>query len=396
MNPDLIFHVDMDAFYASVEQLDNPELKGKPVIVGGQVGERGVVSACSYEARKFGVHSAMPMFQALRLCPEGVFLSGRMKRYEEISRCVMEILAEFAPKVHQISIDEAFLHMTGTQRLYGDPMDAGAALKKIIRSQLGLTISVGIGPSKFIAKMASDFKKPDGLYQVHPGSEILFIDCLGLDKLWGVGKKTREMLRSLGLHSPKRIREMSQPSLQRIAGESLGAYLYNAVRGIDPGILEERQSAGSISNEQTFLEDITEGELLCRHLLRLCHQVMFRAMDEGVTGYRVFIKIKYSTFQSTTAQMTLDRPILHAEQLYSHARDLLIKRWDGHAAVRLLGAGIGSLAPSQDAFQKSLFEDQELDLKKQSVEQAVYKLRKHGKGVGKASDLIRGFEKPSK
>ncbi len=395
MNPEVVFHVDMDAFYASVEQLDNPELLGKPVIVGGRVSNRGVVSACSYEARAFGIHSAMPMFQAVRLCPQGVFLPGRMHRYEEVSDSVMKILGEFAPSVQQISIDEAFLGMTGTHHIYGTPLEAGRLLKQRIRETLGLTISVGIGSSKFIAKMASDYRKPDGLYQVAPGNELQFIDSLPLGKIWGLGKKTRERLHSLGLHTASQLRELREESLRSTFGESMGHYLYQAARGIDPGILAVRQGAQSISNECTFSEDISSGELLCRYLLDLSHQVMFRCIDKQVTGYTVFIKIKLATFETTTAQATLPDPVLHAEQLYSHARELLLKRWDRSSPIRLLGVGLSSLVSSSSSCQKSLFQDQEADLKKQAVEQAVFKIKKRGNGIGKASGLMRGFDKKS-
>ncbi len=393
MGAEVIFHVDMDAFYASVEQLDNPQLRGKPVIVGGRVSERGVVAACSYEARAFGVHSAMPMFQAIRLCPQGIITAGRMRRYEEVSRAVMEHLEKFAPQIQQISIDEAFLFMSGTSMIYGTPLEAGRLLKNQIQEILGLTISVGIGPSKFIAKMASGCRKPDGLHMVDHGKEQEFIDTLPIEKLWGLGKKTCEKLRSHGLAAPSQIRELPQKILINAYGESLGLYIYKAVRGIDPGILVQQGSSKSISNEQTFTSDSTDRTVLSEYLLELSHQVMFRSMEEGYAGYTAFVKFKLSSFQSFTCQVTLKQPVRHAEELYAHAQELLFRRWDGSTPIRLVGVGISSLVPADESFQGSLFDDLDQDLKKRAVEQAVFQLRQKGKSLRKASDLLKGFEK---
>ena len=228
------FHVDMDAFYAAVEQLDNPEFRGKPVIVGG-TGNRGVVSACSYEARKFGVHSAMPMYQALRLCPQAIRTGVHMERYSAISRNVIQILQTFSPVVQQISIDEAFLEMTGTERLFGTPRQAAILLKNRVKNETGLVISVGIGQSKFIAKMASDYDKPDGLCRVSPGKEIAFIDAVGLKKLWGIGDSTLKNLGRHGIATTAQLRDYGMEHLQRLFGNATGTYLYNVSHGIDPG-----------------------------------------------------------------------------------------------------------------------------------------------------------------
>ena len=251
----VIFHVDMDAFYASVEQNDHPEYRGKPVIIGARPGTRGVVSACSYEARKFGVHSAMPISRAYRLCPKGIYLPVRMKRYQEVSARIMELFGDFTPVVRQISVDEAFLDMTGTRRLFGDPEEAARAIKERVRTETGCTISIGIASNHYVAKMASEYGKPDGLYRVEEGREEEFLDKLRLGDLWGVGGKTLERLEELNITTVSRLREFSEGILSSMLGKAAGAYLYSAARGRNPGVFSEEPKSRSISNEITFPED---------------------------------------------------------------------------------------------------------------------------------------------
>ncbi|MFP4443785.1 MAG: DNA polymerase IV, partial [Spirochaetia bacterium] len=230
------FHIDMDAFYASVEQRDNPEYRTKPVIVGALPGQRGVVSACSYEARKFGVHSAMPISQASRLCPNGIFLPVRMHRYQEVSESIMMILKSYSPVIQQVSVDEAYMDMTGTERLFGKPADTARRLKTEITEAVGLIVSIGIAPNKFLAKLASDYDKPDGLYEVLPGTETEFLDRLPLKSLWGVGEKTRLRLKELNITAIPQIREIGERLLQNAMGKAAGTYLYRAAWGLDPGV----------------------------------------------------------------------------------------------------------------------------------------------------------------
>ncbi len=393
MNP-VIFHVDMDAFFSSVEQLDNPSLAGKPVIVGGRVEERGVVSACSYEARAFGVHSAMPMFQAKKLCPMGIFVPGRMKRYQEVSREVMAIFREFAPSVQPISIDEAFLDMTGTGRIYGTPQEAALVLKQRVEGEIGLKMSVGIGTSKYIAKLASDFRKPDGLWEVPPGGETDFIDQFTVRSLWGIGDKTAERLRLLGLTEPKQVRSLSRESLMRTIGRSLGSFLHDVCRGIDPGIFALRESSQSISCEETFSRDISDPwEVSCR-LLSLAHQVIFRSLDEQVLGRTVFVKYKLTDFRSFTAQTSRETPFMSAEEIHSQARELLRSRWNGDPPLRLVGVGISSLSPAGEQVQGELFEDPYG--KKRAVEEAVHRLKRRGSSLAKATSLLERYDKRRK
>ena len=232
----IIFHVDMDAFYASVEQHDNPQLYGKPVIISGSTELRSVVSACSYEARKFGVHSAMPAVTAKKLCPAGIFLPVRMKRYKEVSETIMNIFDSYTPSVIQVSIDEAFLDISGMEKYMGTAEEIAVKLKKDIKKSTGLTISVGIAENKYLAKLASDYKKPDGLYRVEKGREEDFIDTLQLRDIWGIGKKTVEKLQSLNIKTVKALREYPETHLTSMLGPGCAGFIYKATMGpyLDP------------------------------------------------------------------------------------------------------------------------------------------------------------------
>jgi DNA polymerase IV len=378
-----LFHVDMDAFYASVEQHDNPALKEKPVIVGG-TDARGVVSACSYEARRFGVHSAMPIFQAKGLCPRGIFVPVRMERYLEVSRWIMDILQEFSPHVQQISVDEAFLDMTGTGLLYGEPEHAAALIKKRIQMETGLTVSIGIGASKFIAKMASARSKPDGLFRVKRGDEIQFIDSCSLKDMWGIGEKALERLAARGITSPSQLRDFSLKKLTSMFGTAAGSFYCKACRGEDPGIFSTEIKNRSISNEMTFSRDISEEQTLRQMLFDLAHQVFFRTLNEAVTGRTACVKIKYSDFTSVTARKSFSEPFLTAEEFFSALWKLFLFKWN-RTPVRLLGAGLHSIEDGSAGIQPELFESP--SLKRRELEKRVNELRKKGSHIVKASSL---------
>lgn len=380
----LWFHVDMDAFYASIEQLDHPEYRGKPVVVGG-LATRGVVSACSYEARTFGIHSAMPMYQAKRLCPHAVFVRGRMERYSQVSRKVIEILRTFSPEVQQISIDEAFLDMTGTERLFGKPRQAAMALKSKVREETGLIISVGIGSSRFIAKMASDYGKPDGLVRISPGREIAFIDAVGLRKLWGIGDSTLTVLAKHSITTAAQLRQYSAGHLRQLFGEAAGMYLHKVCRGIDPGIHAGIIKSRSISTEMTFPTDVTEACVLEQNLLGMSHEVMFRALGEEVMGTTVAIKLRFSDFTTTSAQETLRTPLYSAEEIYALAKTLLHSRWHAPQPVRLLGVGLHNVQKRSVPVQEELFDNPYK--RKRDLEKAVLALKAKGRDLRKASML---------
>jgi DNA polymerase-4 len=349
----VFFLVDLDAFFASVEIRDNPALAGKPVIVGALPGHRGVVSACSYEARKFGVHSAMPISQAYRRCPQGVYLVPRMERYSELSEKVMSILGEYTPHLQRISIDEAFLDMSGTERLLGPPLAVGRKIKERVRSELGLALSIGIAPNKYLAKLASEAGKPDGLLQVLPGGEMQFLDGLPLAKLWGVGEKTRLRLHELNITTIPELRRAPEDVLRSMMGEASGNYLYRVVRGEDPGIYSLAPKSRSVSNETTFETDQKGAEAIRRTILELAEQVVYRLMREGLKSNTAVLKLRYADFTTIHAQRTVRHLLTSSDELYRLA-------WPAGQAlerstIRLVGVGTTTVEGRR--LQQELFED---------------------------------------
>jgi len=375
----VFFLVDLDAFFASVEIRDNPALAGKPVIVGALPGHRGVVSACSYEARKFGVHSAMPISQAYRRCPQGVYLVPRMERYSELSEKVMSILGEYTPHLQRISIDEAFLDMSGTERLLGPPLAVGRKIKERVRSELGLALSIGIAPNKYLAKLASEAGKPDGLLQVLPGGEMQFLDGLPLAKLWGVGEKTRLRLQELNITTIPELRRAPEDVLRSMMGEASGNYLYRVVRGEDPGIYSLAPKSRSVSNETTFETDQKGAEAIRRTILELAEQVMYRLMREGLKSNTAVLKLRFADFTTTHAQRTVRHWLTSSDELYRLCLELLGQRWNGSTPVRLVGVGTDNVVGGQEAVQQELFEDQ--SSRKRRVEEAVTRIRETMDGV---------------
>ncbi len=389
------FHVDLDAFYASVEQLDNPEYRGKPVIVGARPGTRGVVAACSYEARTFGVRSAMPISEAHRRCPQGVYVRPRMERYAELSGRVMRIFDDFTPSVRRISIDEASLDMTGTETLFGPPKAAAERLKRRVREETGLSLSVGIAENRFLAKMASEFRKPDGLYEVLHGEEEAFVDAVGLEKIWGVGRKTLERLKELRLDTTGKVREKSERHLASLFGNAAGAFLSKAVRGIDPGMYSETAKSHSVSSETTFLEDTGDRELIDLALLDLSHQVMFRLFEEEGRSKSLGLKIRYADFSTYSRRTTLGHYITSAEELHLRACELLREHWDG-GPLRLVGIGLEQVETEKTPIQGELFSG-DFD-KRAIVERTVLSLKKRNPDAApvKASLLERGRNSPKR
>ena len=377
----VIFHVDMDAFYASIEQLDNPDLKGRPVVVGGR-GKRSVVAACSYESRPFGVHSAMPMAKALRLCPEAVIVPIRMQRYQEISKRIMALFGEYSPSVRAISIDEAFLDMTGTERLLGPPVEVAQRLKEEIMSETGLTISVGIGASRFIAKLASEVDKPDGLHYVPPGGEADFVLRLELRDLWGLGKSSRRRLERLGITTVADLRSQRLEYLRGHFGEASGDYLYRVARGEDPGIYRSGRERHSISSEETFEDDIADVELLRRQMLSLAEEVFHRSIRESWRGRTIHVKYRFPPFETHTVSRTLPRSLRTSAELASIAMDLLESRREGRP-LRLLGVALsGDIEAAPDG-QGELFDDG----REESLDPTIVELRQRfgTASIGRAS-----------
>ncbi len=330
-----IIHLDMDAFYASVEVLDAPALKGKPVIVGGPR-QRGVVSAASYEARKYGVHSAQPMATALGLCPQGIFLPVRMARYKEVSDQIFEIFFRFTPLVEPLSIDEAFLDVTGSLKLFGPAEGIAGQIRKLVREDIGLTVSAGVAPSKLVAKIASDLNKPDGLTVVPEGNVRSFLDPLSIDKLWGVGKVTQKDLSLLNVKTIGDLSRLPKDLLQRRFGQQ-GLQLYFLSKGIDDREVQPERKIKSLGREETFSEDILEKEKAGKALLVLSHRVAKRLRRHGVGGRTITLKVTYNNFLQITRSQTLPAATDDGRTIYRSCRDLLEKTEIGRKPVRLLG-----------------------------------------------------------
>jgi len=348
-----IIHLDMDAFYASVEILDNPALRGRPVVVGGDC-NRGVVCAASYEARKFGVHSALPIFTAKKLCPHGVFLPVRMARYQEISSQIMEIFQRFTPLVEPLSLDEAFLDVTASQRLMGAAEDIARQIRALVKETIGLTVSAGVGTSKLVAKIASDLNKPDGLTIVPPGQEEAFLAPLPIGRLWGVGRTTKESLALIGIKTIGDLSHIPTAILTAKFGKA-GLMLQESAQGIDLRPVEPRQEAKSIGHEETFTEDLRDKKRLEQELLALCLKVGKRARDHGLVGRTVTIKVKYRDFVQVTRSLTLPEPVADDKSLYQTGCLLLAKTEIGLRPIRLLGITLANLIPTETPGQLALF-----------------------------------------
>jgi len=358
----------MDAFYASVEVLDNPSLHGNPVVVGGDA-NRGVVSAASYEARKFGIHSALPMAIAIRRCPDGIFLPPRMNRYREISRQIFNIFQSFTPLVEPISLDEAFLDVTGSFRLFGPAEEIAATIKKQVVEGIGLTVSAGVASSKLVAKIASDYEKPDGLTIVAPGQEKSFLAPLPIARLWGAGKATREALALLGV---KTIGDLSRlpPDLLQCKFGKHGISLYQASLGIDDRKVTPGRDMKSIGHEETFAADLVELKIIHRELLALADKVARRMRRYGVSGRCISLKVKYSDFKQITRSYTFESTTDDNSKIYREVTKLLEKTEAGNKPIRLLGISVSHLQ-SDGKTQLELFDEKKNKLKKQQVNQAL-------------------------
>jgi DNA polymerase IV len=336
-----ILHVDLDAFFASVEQRDRPELRGKPVIVGGDPRGRGVVSAASYEARAFGVHSAMSLNEAVRRCPDGVFLPVDGRRYQLASRDVMAVLRRFTPQVEPISIDEAFLDVTGSRQLFGDGETIARSIKDAVRDEVGLTVSVGVASTKLVAKIASDLRKPDGLVVVPPGDEGAFLAPLPISRLWGVGEKTAVVLADYGVRTIGDLASLAPDVVIRRFGKH-GGSLVDRARGLDPDPVHTGDPAKSVGHEHTFDHDTRDPELIERTLLGMADGVAGRLRSAGVRASTVAVKIRDSSFRTITRQRTLPEPTDMTEPIFHAALELARPEVRG-IRVRLLGVTASNL-----------------------------------------------------
>ena len=353
----VILHVDMDAFYASVEERDRPELVGQPVIVGGSSEGRGVVSAANYVARKYGVHSAMPMATTVRYCPRGIVLPVRMDHYAAISRQIREIFHRYTPLVEPLSLDEAFLDARGSEKLFGSSAEIGRKIKHDIWNETRLVASIGVAPNKFLAKIASDLDKPNGFVEVPEDGIQEFLDPLPVKRIWGVGKRAEEMLAKIGVDTVERLRKTPLASLQQCFGNSTAAHLHELAHGRDSRSVVPDRDAKSISHETTFPVDITDIDVLRSCLLSLTEQVTRRLRRYQLYGRTVHLKVRYNDFRTLTRAYSLPAPSHATMEIWDAVLEHLLPRVDLQAQpVRLVGIGLSSLGKTRER-QKTLFDD---------------------------------------
>ncbi|HCC46509.1 MAG TPA: DNA polymerase IV [Elusimicrobia bacterium] len=368
-----IVHVDMDAFFAAIEQRDDPALKGKPVIIGadpkGGRG-RGVVSTCSYEARKFGVRSAMPISEAWRRCPKGVYLPPSFHKYEEASSKIREVFYEFTPDIEQVSIDEAFLDITRSAHLFGGPLETCRRVKKRVREATGLSCSVGLAPTKMAAKIASDLKKPDGLVVVETAGLRAFLAPLDISKLWGLGPKTAALLRERGINTVGELSAAGEDALAGLGGHA--QELKALALGVDPREVHEEQGAKSVGNETTFEVDTADEREIKESLLALADKVSSRLREGGYKGRTVTLKIRLEGFETYTRAKTLPLATNYTDVLAREALALYAAFGRGRKKVRLLGVKVSGLLPAEE--KESLFEE-EGDARREKAHKAIEAIR---------------------
>ncbi len=369
-----ILHADMDAFYASIEQRDRPELFGKPVIVGGE-GRRGVVATASYEARVFGVRSAMPGGRARALCPQGIFMTPRMDVYASVSDQVRAIFERYTPLVEPLSLDEAFLDVTGSRALFGDGAAIAARVRADVRAETGLTVSVGVATSKYVAKVASDLRKPDGLVVVPAGGERAFLAPLPFGRLWGAGPVTQQRLREARVTTIGDVQRLSREELARWVGEAAAEHYHALASGIDPREVEPDRDAKSISHETTFPEDVSSDERCRRVLLELSEAVGRRLRRHGIRGDVVRLKLRYPPFETHTRQRKLAAATDDDLEIYRTAKALLDDARPSGRPVRLLGVGVGGLLEGRRPRQGLLFDEPRAAEKSRSLLRAMDAIR---------------------
>ena len=347
-----ILHVDMDAFYASVAEKDNPKLKGKAVVVGA--GRRGVVSAANYEARKFGIRAAMPVYKAKALAPHAIFISPDMARYEEVSRSVMSIFHDITPLVEPISLDEAFLDVTGSRRLLGD----GQTIAKLIRARVeqkeGITCSVGIAHNKFIAKIASNQCKPNGLLEIDPERVLEFLHPLAAKEIWGVGPKTNEQLAKMGLQTVGDIANTPRSTLIRVLGQASGSSLYELAWGRDYRDVEIEHIEKSISSSETFDQDLDSQEEILKEFLRLTERSVERMREKGFAAGTISIKVRFTDFKTISRSKTVDLPITGTQEIFEVVKNLYLALNLEDVLIRLVGVSLDSLVEDEEINQMVL------------------------------------------
>ncbi|MDP2529836.1 MAG: DNA polymerase IV [Candidatus Palauibacterales bacterium] len=352
-----VLHVDMDAFFASVEQREDPSLRGRPVVVGSdpQGGRgRGVVAAASYEARRYGIHSAQPISEAWRRCPNAVYLRPRRHLYSEVSAAVFEIFGRYTDLVEPLSIDEAFLDVTGSRQLFGPGPEIARRIKREVRAAEDLTASVGVAASKFVAKIASDLDKPDGLVVVSPGEERAFLASLEIRRLWGAGPRALDRFRTLGVATFRDAAELPLDVLVESFGEARGRRFHELVRGLDDRPVRPDRERKSLGKEITFDHDLSDRDRVRRTLFGLCEETALALRARGLAGSTVTVKLRWEGFETVTRQASLDRAVNTTERIWPVARDLMARADRPSRRVRLVGVSLSSLVPEAGR-QLSLF-----------------------------------------
>lgn len=372
-----IIHVDMDAFFAAIEQRDNPSLKGLPVIIGGEPNTRGVVSTCSYEARQYGVHSAMSLTEAYRRCPHGVFLPGDHKKYRAVSQQLRSILERFTPVIEPMSIDEAFLDVTGCEGIFGPLPVMAQKIKETIKRELDLTASVGAAPNKFLAKIASDLRKPDGLVIVEEHQVIQFLHPLPIERLWGVGRKTAERLTRLGFKTIGDIATVKPELLEQHFGQ-LGVLLHRLSHGIDNRAVVAKRDIKSVGHEQTFAFDTGDHETIKATLLHLVEKVAYRLRQSELRGRTITLKLRFSNFKTITRSTTLARSTDLEKDIYREVVRLF-EQIDLGKPVRLVGISVSNLHYPEQGHQLTIF--QSVEKKEHNLANAIDRIKdKFGDG----------------
>lgn len=384
-----ILHVDMDAFFASVSELDYPQHKGKPLVVGA--GARGVVLSANYAARKFGIRAAMPVARAQRMAPSAIFIPPDHERYSEVSRRVMEIFFDFTPHVEPLSLDEAFLDVSGSRRLFGEGREIAALIRERVRVQERITCSVGIASTKFIAKLASGRCKPDGMLEIHDDRVLTFLHPLPVSELWGVGPKTNEELQRLGLRTVGEIAHTPPETLKRALGDGAGESLYELAWGRDFREVITDSPEKSISAAETFAYDLEDQEEIFRELLRLSERATHRMRVRELRARTIGLKVRFSDFSNTTKSRTLALPINGMHEVFEVARDLFLSlKLDG-SRIRLLGISLENLVDEDGAVEQLVLGERESGWREaqDAIDRAI---KRFGRGSVQPARLV---EEPS-
>lgn len=359
----MIIHADMDAFYASVEIRERPDLADKPVAVGGSAEHRGVISAANYVARQYGVHSALPTATAMKRCPDLILLRGRMDLYSEVSQQIQNIFARYTPLIEPLSLDEAFLDVTASEKLFGPTPEIAWRIKQEVKAELSLVVSMGVAPNKFIAKIASDIDKPDGFCIVNPDEIQDFLDPLPVTRIWGVGKTTDAMLEQHGIRTIKQLRTWKKSNLTQLFGNH-GEHLWQLAHGIDSRQVIPDHEAKSISHETTFAVDLSDMDILLAHLLHLTEQVAWRLRHNHYQGRTVQLKVRFADFSTITRSETLTASTNQTDIIWQCVKRLILTRLPArHKPVRLIGVGVSGFdsEPGFNPQQQDLFADTKID-----------------------------------